>query len=90
MLDPARKKNYEKSTIGISSKSVRVWWDLADRGLLLPAIGRSPPLRPHCLRRDTHLRWLPHRHRLPLPLQRIIGKFIVLFCSPNAAFAAFH
>ena len=55
MLDPARKKNYEKSTIGISSKSVRVWWDIADRGFLLPATGRDTPFGVDRLRRDTHL-----------------------------------
>ena len=68
MLDPARKKNYEKSTIGISSKSVRVWWDIADRGVCDTADGRDTPFGVDRLRRDTHLRWLPHRHRLSLPL----------------------
>ena len=72
MLDPARKKNYEKSTIGISSKSVRVWWDIADRGVCDTADGRDTPFGVDRLRRDTHLRRLPHRHRLPLSLQRII------------------
>ena len=55
MLDPARKKNYEKSTIGISSKSVRVWWDIADRGVCDTADGRDSSFGVDRLRRDTHL-----------------------------------
>ena len=55
MLDPARKKNYEKSTIGISSKSVRVWWDIADRRVCDTADGRDTPFGVDRLRRDTHL-----------------------------------
>ena len=71
MLDPARKKNYEKSTIGISSKSVRVWWDIADRGVLLPATGGDSPQRTHRLRRDTHLQREFNRDRLSLSLSRV-------------------
>ena len=71
MLDSARKKNYEKSTIGISSKSVRVWWDIADRGVCDTADGRDTPQRTHRLRRDTHLQRLAHRNRLSLSLSRV-------------------
>ena len=55
MLDPARKKNYEKSTIGMSSKSVRVWSSAIDSGVCDTADGRDTPFGVDRLRRDTHL-----------------------------------
>ena len=55
MLDPARKKNYEKSTIGISSKSVRVWWDIADRGVCDTADGGDSSQRADCVWRNTDI-----------------------------------
>ena len=75
MLDPARKKNYEKSTIGISSKSVRVWWDIADRGVCDTADGRDSSFGVDRLRRDTHLQREFNRDRLSLSLSRVIRIF---------------
>ena len=37
------KGNYEKSTIDISGKSMRIWGRIAPCGLYLPAIGRDTP-----------------------------------------------
>ena len=68
MLDPARKKNYEKITTNIIRRSVRVWSSAIDSGVCDTADGRDTPFGVDRLRRDTHLRWLPHRHRLSLPL----------------------
>ena len=54
--------DYEKSSIDIISKSVRIWRSIIACGVHLPAIGRDTPQRTHRLRRDTHLRRLTHRH----------------------------
>ena len=64
---------YEKDSACLRSCTLRFWMLDAGGGLHLPAIGRDPSLRSHCFWRDTHLQRLPHRHRLPLPLQRIIN-----------------
>ena len=51
---------------------------IAHSGLPLPTIGRDPPLRSHRFWRDTHLQRLPHRHRLQIPLQRIVPGIVVV------------
>ena len=66
------KENYEKSSIDIISKSVRIWRSIIACGLLLPTIGRDPPLSPHRLWRDTHLQRESDRDRLQVPLSRVI------------------
>ena len=51
---------------------MRFWMSHANGGVYCPAIGGDTPQRADRLRRDTDLQRLPHRHRLPLPLQGII------------------
>ena len=72
----------EESTIDIIRRAMRLRRRPAHRGLLLPTIGRDTPLRAHCLRRDTHLQRLTHRHRLPLPLQRITNNEELIITIP--------
>ena len=77
---PRKRDNiyqHEESTIDIIRRAMRLRRRPAHRGLLLPTIGRDTPLRTHCLWRDTHLQRLTHRHRLPLPLQRI--RFFIMY-----------
>ena len=63
-----REAYYEKDSINTicDAMHLRVW--ATGYGLPLPTLGRDSPLDPHRLRRDPHLLWLPHRHRLQIPL----------------------
>ena len=70
--------DYEKSAINTFRCNVRLRVRIACVRIRGSAYGRDTSLRTHRLRRDTHLRRLTHRHRLPLPLQRIIRN--LLFC----------
>ena len=51
---------------------MRLWMRAAGDGVCDTANGRDTSQRADRLRRDTDLQRLPHRHRLPLPLQGII------------------
>ena len=60
------KENYEKISIDIISKSVRIWRSIIACGLRLPTIGRDPSLCSHRLWRDTHLQREFDRDRLQI------------------------
>ena len=75
MLDPARKKNYEKITTNIIRRSVRVWSSAIDSGVCDTADGRDTPFGVDRLRRDTHLQREFNRDRLSLSLSRVIRIF---------------
>ena len=51
---------------------MRLWMRAAGDGIYMPANGRDTSQRAHRFRRDSDLQRLPHRYRLPLPLQGII------------------
>ena len=76
--------DYEKSAINTFRCNVRLRVRIACVRVHGCAYGRDTPLRTHRLWRDTYLRRLTHRHRLPLPVSRvIIYLLLAASCSRN-------
>ena len=68
---PLTARTHEKNPTHTLRCNVRLRVRIACVRVRGCAYGRDTPLRTHRLWRDTYLRRLTHRHRLPLPLQRI-------------------
>ena len=76
--------DYEKSAIDTFRCNVRLRVRIACVRIYGCAYWRDTPQRTHRLRRDTHLRRLTHRHRLPLSVSRvIIYLLLAASCSRN-------
>ena len=55
--------SYEKEyPIDIIRDAMRLWMRAAGDGFHPSTLGRDTPQRTYRLRRDTDLRWLPHRY----------------------------
>ena len=52
---------------------MRLWMRAAGDGLHPTTAGGDTPQRAYRLRRDTHLRWFPCRHRLQVPVSRVMS-----------------
>ena len=54
LVEKNLKGIYEKSSIDIISKSVRIWRSIIASRILLPTIGRDTPNYPYCLWRNSN------------------------------------
>ena len=73
MYAPKRSTTHDETlAIDHRNDNVHLRVCIAHRWLLFPAAGGDTPLAVDSVWRDTDIQRVAHRHRLSLPLQRII------------------